>query len=77
MLPGPFYCNRTATGLGENTFHGSSRGVSQSREHVTVGIQGDRDGGMTEKLLDDLGVYSRREERRGAGMTEIVEPDIG
>src|SRR5215210_983616 len=47
------YCSRN---LAEGFVHRSCRRVTHSWEHVAVGVEGDRYGGVTEEFLDDLGV---------------------
>ena len=42
-----------------------------------VGVEGDGDGGVAQKLLDELGVDVLREQDRSAGVAEAVEGDGG
>ena len=45
------------TALGEYVFHRTRSVVSHTGDHVGIGIQRDRHGGMAQKLLDVLGMY--------------------
>ena len=58
-LPAPFDDSLTTVGaiLGEYVFHRTRGMGSHSWDHVGIGIQRYRHGGMAQKLLDVLGVY--------------------
>lgn len=79
LMPGAVYCNRTATRSrlrsGEH-FLKSLRGLFlHVGEEVGVDVEGDRHGGVSEHLRDYFRVDVSGEEKRGAGVTEVVEPD--
>ena len=44
---------------------------------MRVDVQGDRHVGMSEGLLNHLGVGADREHQGGTGVPEVVEPDVG
>jgi hypothetical protein len=52
---------------GQRIFHGHGV-ISHPWQHVRIGVQGDRDGGVSQKLLHKLGINTFREEHRGAGV---------
>ena len=41
-----------------------------------VGVDGDGDAGVSQEVLDQLGVDATLEEERGAGVPEIVEGNV-
>ena len=51
--------------------------VLHVRQEVRVGIKGDGDVGMSECLLNHLGVGADREHQGGTGVPEVVEADVG
>ena len=55
--------------------HGVGESVVHTGEHVGVGVQRLRYGGVAQEFLDILGVDVAVEQQRGAGVTEVVEPD--
>ena len=50
--------------------------ISHARQHVGVGVKGDGYGGVTEELLDDLGMHALTKKQRGARVTEVVEASL-
>jgi hypothetical protein len=51
--------------------------LSQSRYDVAVGVQRDGDARVPEHLRDYLGVPAFRQQQRGTGVPEVVEPYVG
>jgi hypothetical protein len=58
-LPALFDDSLTTVGatLGEYVFHRTRGMVSHPWDHVGIGVQRDRHGGMAQEFLDVLGVY--------------------
>ncbi len=54
MHPGPYYTNFYTNALGERLFHGCDRAVLHVGQDVTVGVEGNRYGGMPQHLGDNL-----------------------
>ena len=50
------------------------RGAVHAGQDVGVGVQGERDAGVSQEFLDVLGVNVSGEEQGGAGVPEVVEP---
>ena len=49
--------------------------AAHAGQHVGVSIEGDGDGGVPEKLLDDLGMDVALQRQLGAGVPEVVEAE--
>ena len=76
-MPGPLYCNRTATRSTQRAFHSGGGLVAHAREVVRVGVKGEADVRVPEELLHELRVYPLGEEQRRAGVPEVVEAHVG
>ena len=50
------------------------RGTVHAGQDVGVGVEGEGDAGVSEELLDVLGVDISGEKQGGAGVPEVVEP---
>ncbi len=73
LAPGLF----DTTELSESGVHRSGSGVSHVGEHVRVDVEGERDVGVPQKLLDVLGVHALPQQQRGAGVSEVVGDGAG
>jgi hypothetical protein len=63
--------------LGKHRVH-LLRGLSlHTKQHVRISVQGDRNAGVAQKFLHHLGMDSPTKHERRAGVTEIVETDLG
>ena len=69
-VPGAIYCNRTATGrfrplalLAERFVHRGRCAAVYAGQNVRIGVERQRDAGVSEKLLDVLGVDVAGEEQ--------------
>ena len=51
------------------------RSLLQRGQHMRIGIEGQGDGGMAEPLTHHLRVFAGRQEHRGAGVPQVIEPD--
>lgn len=60
--PGPFDSNADSNRLRQGILHGPCRLGRHTRDHVTVDVEGDGDGGMSEDFLHYLGVRALREQ---------------
>ena len=56
VLSQPFLTTVEAA-LGEYVFHDTCGMVSHPRDHVRIGVQRDRHGGVAQEFLDVLGMY--------------------
>ena len=68
MVPGPIYCNRTATRSTEGTLHGVGGLITHARQEVRVGPQRELDVRVAQELLYELRVHTLGEKDRGTGM---------
>jgi hypothetical protein len=66
------YCNL----LGEQALYGGGGLVSHAEQDVGVSVEGYGSCGVTQKLLDELGVHPLLHIQRGAGVPEIVKAQI-
>ena len=67
-MPGPIYCNRTATRLTVGALHGVRGLIAHTRQEVRVGAQRELDVRMAQELLHELRVHSLGEEYSGTSM---------
>jgi hypothetical protein len=74
-LPLPLDDSLTTVGtvLREHVFHCTCGMVSHPGDHVGIGVERDRYGGVSEELLDVLGVHVASEQQRRAGVTQNRE----
>src|SRR5215212_11279478 len=68
---------RREPSLFQGVFKGTYGALLHSRQHVTVGVEGDSYGGVAKHFRDDFRVYIAREEKSGAGVPKVVEAGIG
>ena len=61
--------------LPQHLLHCQSRLAPKARYHVGVGVEGRRDIGMSQKLLDELGMHPLGEKEARTGVPEIMEGD--
>jgi hypothetical protein len=66
---------RWTGGLRQRSVHRVRETIAHAGQDVRVGVERDRDGGVPEHLLDQLGVLARLQQDRRCGVAEIVEPD--
>ena len=71
-VSGLHYTNGYTVAPLQGFVHHARRLTSRARQHVGVGAQGDRYGGVPEALLDDLGMRVLAEKERGARVPEVV-----
>ena len=63
------YCNP----LRKYVLHGSGGLICHARQHVGVGVQSDRYGGVAQGFLHEFGVHASTEQEGGARVPEVVE----
>ncbi len=61
----------------EGVFHSGCGLISHRWRPMAVQVHRDPDAGVSQKGLDELGMYPLREQHRGAGVPQVVEADIG
>src|SRR5215212_4633165 len=59
----------------QHVLHRRGRLAPKARYHVGVGVEGRRDIGMSQKLLDELGMHPLGEKEARTGVPEIMEGD--
>ncbi len=59
--------------LAQSVAHGVRGLTAHAREHMGVGVEGDRDAGVPHELLDELRVYVLLEEERRAGVAQACK----
>ena len=65
-------------------FYGSAKGFVNARcgarlhagQHMTVEVECDADGGMSEALAGDLGVNPAREQMRRVSVTKVMKTEL-
>ncbi len=75
-MPSLHYTNGYTNAALQGFVHYVCRLISHARQHMGVGVQGDRYGGVSEEFLDDLGMHALAEKERGARVTEVVEAGL-
>ena len=61
--------------LGEHILHRGRGLATHAGQHVGVGVEGDGDAGVSQKLLNELRMDVFLEQERGTRVPEIVEVD--
>ena len=60
-------------GLTQGGVHRAGGGISHVRQHVRIDVEREANVGVTQELLDELGVDALPQQERSAGVPQVVK----